>query len=357
MSSAPVAQPPPFRATPPVRTVTDPVGLSWLVTVRWTTLLAGAGAVVAGPRRPGTAAALPAGAGRSAAHGASPTSGWRGAFGAGARRRPRWPARSSSLDVVRPVVAAAAIRRRPQSGQRLLPRPDRAGGARARPHVDMDRDRALGGRLRRRCSSCRPRSCVGRAGMHPEIGLHMRGMWLAFALTALIIGVLVTRLAIAVERRDRALAALREQPAAPSRFAGLTTLAAGAAHELSTPLATIAVAAHELERTLDASCDREQRRRRTAHLDPPRDRPLPRDPRRSGRPHRASQPAKAPQPRVARRRRRPGAVADCRRPSGRVCDVRIASHAWCVWPVGVVAQAIVNLVHNALQASPLNDAA
>ena len=87
-------------------------------------------------------------------------------------------------------------------------------------------------------------------GMHPEIALHMQGMWLAFALTALVIAVLVMRLAIAVERRDRALAELSERTSRASRVAGLATLAAGAAHELSTPLATIAVASRELERSL-----------------------------------------------------------------------------------------------------------
>ena len=91
--------------------------------------------------------------------------------------------------------------------------------------------------------------------MHPEIALHMRGMWLAFALTALIIAALVTRLTIAVERSDRALEAMRERNARTARVAGLATLAAGAAHELSTPLSTIAVAARELERALDERQD------------------------------------------------------------------------------------------------------
>ena len=68
--------------------------------------------------------------------------------------------------------------------------------------------------------------------MHPEIALHMRGMWLAFALTALIIAVMVARLAIAVERRDRALDDFRDRTARSARAAGLATLAAGAAHEL-----------------------------------------------------------------------------------------------------------------------------
>lgn len=86
--------------------------------------------------------------------------------------------------------------------------------------------------------------------MHPEIALHMRGMWIAFALTALIIAVLVTRIVASVERRDRALDVLRDRNARALRVASLTTVVAGAAHELGTPLATIAVAARELERVI-----------------------------------------------------------------------------------------------------------
>ena len=92
--------------------------------------------------------------------------------------------------------------------------------------------------------------------MHPEIALHMQGMWLAFALTAIVIGALVTRLLATIERRDREYARLRERSERAMRAASLATLAAGAAHELSTPLSTIAVAARELERTLADGPDR-----------------------------------------------------------------------------------------------------
>lgn len=84
------------------------------------------------------------------------------------------------------------------------------------------------------------------ATMHPMIGEHMRGMWWAFVLTAAIVGVLVTRLALAIARRDQALARLRENTERQQRLMSLASMAAGAAHELSTPLGTIAVAAGEL---------------------------------------------------------------------------------------------------------------
>ena len=50
---------------------------------------------------------------------------------------------------------------------------------------------------------------------------------------------------------------MREQALATSALASLTTLAAGAAHELGTPLGTIAVAASELERALEQLPERD----------------------------------------------------------------------------------------------------
>lgn len=183
--------------------------------------------------------------------------------------------------------------------------------------------------------------------MHPEIALHMRGMWIAFGLTALTIAILVTRLAAAVERRDRTLEAWRDRNARAVRVAGLTTIVAGAAHELGTPLATIAVAARELERTIavrgadpaladDARLIRAEIDRCRAILD-----------QMAGR---IAEPiGEEPQPTTCR-----AVVAaalerftEAERARVVVGAVEIA----VVWPTAVTAQAIGNLIRNALQAS------
>jgi two-component system sensor histidine kinase RegB len=82
--------------------------------------------------------------------------------------------------------------------------------------------------------------------------LHIRGMWVAFGVAAAFIVVFVQRVTRTVAARDAELARERFKTARQERLASLATLAAGAAHELSTPLSTIAVVARELERQLAA---------------------------------------------------------------------------------------------------------
>jgi two-component system sensor histidine kinase RegB len=89
-------------------------------------------------------------------------------------------------------------------------------------------------------------------GAGAGISLHLVGMWVAFAITAGLIAAFVGRVTEALRHRDEELAALRDLTARQSRLAALTTLAAGVAHELGTPLGTIAVAAKELQRTAAA---------------------------------------------------------------------------------------------------------
>jgi two-component system sensor histidine kinase RegB len=84
---------------------------------------------------------------------------------------------------------------------------------------------------------------------HPADGTfstHLYGMWLAFVVCAAIVTYFVTRVRKALEQRERVIGKLRRDAEAASRFTALGTLAAGTAHELATPLGTIAVLANEL---------------------------------------------------------------------------------------------------------------
>jgi two-component system sensor histidine kinase RegB len=78
--------------------------------------------------------------------------------------------------------------------------------------------------------------------------LHLGGMWLTFVVSAAMIAWFVARMTASLRERDQRLAAAREQALRDERVVALGALAAGAAHELGTPLATMAVVIGELER-------------------------------------------------------------------------------------------------------------
>ncbi len=81
---------------------------------------------------------------------------------------------------------------------------------------------------------------------------HLFTLWLSVALIAELAAFFLVQASNALARREEQLAVMRQQAARAERLMSLTTLAAGAAHELSTPLGTIALAARELEHAATA---------------------------------------------------------------------------------------------------------
>ena len=84
-------------------------------------------------------------------------------------------------------------------------------------------------------------------GESADISLHLLGMWIAFATAALLISFFVGKLSAEARSKEREIRLMQRRLARNDRLASLVTLSAGAAHEMATPLATIAVTAKEME--------------------------------------------------------------------------------------------------------------
>jgi two-component system sensor histidine kinase RegB len=102
------------------------------------------------------------------------------------------------------------------------------------------------------------------AGPAPDesiFDLHITGMWIGFVLIAGLIAHFVAIMGETLRDRDRKLAEAREQALKDDRVLSMATLAAGAAHEISTPLATMSVLVEELNHDLDGAPDPRTARR------------------------------------------------------------------------------------------------
>lgn len=76
--------------------------------------------------------------------------------------------------------------------------------------------------------------------------LHIFGMWFGFVFSAGLVAFFMAELAKTLKSRERSLAEARENALRNERVVALGTLAASAAHDMGTPLGTMAIIAHEI---------------------------------------------------------------------------------------------------------------
>ncbi|MEO0649042.1 MAG: HAMP domain-containing sensor histidine kinase, partial [Planctomycetota bacterium] len=99
-----------------------------------------------------------------------------------------------------------------------------------------------------------PEGASGRVPLG-ELTLFAKGTFAAFVAVATFTAYFVRTLNAELSRREGELAAERQRLSDAARLEALARLAAGAAHELASPLSTIAVVARELERALERQDD------------------------------------------------------------------------------------------------------
>ncbi|MDH5324412.1 MAG: ATP-binding protein [Gammaproteobacteria bacterium] len=95
-------------------------------------------------------------------------------------------------------------------------------------------------------------------GHGTEFDLHVFGMWLSFVLAVVIIIFFVLIMTESLRERDNKLVQIREQALRDDSLVALGTFAAGAAHDLGTPLATMSLTVEDLLCEYDSDPDLQQ---------------------------------------------------------------------------------------------------
>ncbi|SEK26843.1 ATP-binding protein [Halomonas daqiaonensis] len=91
-----------------------------------------------------------------------------------------------------------------------------------------------------------PQFAQGQGGA--TLSLHVLGMWLNFGLSAGLVTFFIYKMAHALRSRDQALSRTREAALRNEQVLAVATQAAGTAHELGTPLSTMAVLLGEMRK-------------------------------------------------------------------------------------------------------------
>ena len=92
-------------------------------------------------------------------------------------------------------------------------------------------------------------------GENMGLSLHLHGMLAAYLSAAFISAYFLNKIALELKTRERKLERLENIAANQKKLAALTTITANAAHELNTPLSTIAVICHELNKSIHKVTD------------------------------------------------------------------------------------------------------
>ena len=99
-----------------------------------------------------------------------------------------------------------------------------------------------------------PLSATPTSHLADDFALHIWGMWFNFVLSVGLIIYFVMKMGNTLRESDHALAQARENTLRDERLIALGTLATGAAHELGTPLATMAMLVAEIESEIEQAC-------------------------------------------------------------------------------------------------------
>jgi two-component system sensor histidine kinase RegB len=79
-----------------------------------------------------------------------------------------------------------------------------------------------------------------------KLDIHLVGMWIGFVISSVIVAIFISRIGQNLRDYDNKIAEVREKALESERMLALGTLATSAAHELGTPLATMAIVSKEL---------------------------------------------------------------------------------------------------------------